>query len=448
MIDLLARVPALGMAVLLTLVAACGSAAPTAPAASASVPASPMTTATGATAGPSLDRNAGWRADIAMLVPGMAAIHPNLTHGVSRADLDAAGAALAATVETATDDQLMVGVLRIVAMVSKAGCDAHTGAYIWGSGTYPVDSMPLRLWLFGDEVVVVDALPPYRGLIGSRIDTIEGHPIADVMAAIDPIVPRDNAQTVRLLMPRFLLIPQVLRGLGLAEGGVVSLALTAVDGAQSNVDVQPISMAAYNAWAGPYGLHLPANPNVLYLSLIDEPLWWKVAGDGDTLFVQYNRVDPLPTQVLGDLGNALRAPDYARVVLDLRHNFGGELSALDPIQALFEDPAIGAHDRLFVLTGRNTFSAGSLLVARLDKDTDAVIVGEPMGGCPTIWSDPSDVALPWSGIVVSVADDVAVGVDPVDPRLTIEPDTVVTLTREDWADGRDPALDLIVAAPP
>ena len=37
-----------------------------------------------------------------------------------------------------------------------------------------------------------------------------------------------------------------------------------------------------------------------------------------------------------------------------------------------------------------------------------------------------------------------VGVDPNDPRSNIELDQVAPLTREDWADGRDPALELIV----
>src|SRR4029077_10676201 len=96
----------------------------------------------------SLDHDAGWRADLAALIPGMAAIHKNLTHGTTRAALDAAVEDLAAKVGSATDDELLVGVLRIVAMVSATGCDAHTGAYIWGSGTYPVDSLPFRLWLF------------------------------------------------------------------------------------------------------------------------------------------------------------------------------------------------------------------------------------------------------------------------------------------------------------
>lgn len=411
----------------------------------------PGGTATAATAAPSLDRTAGWRADLALLVPGMAAIHPDLTHGTSRTDLDAAVTALAATVDTATDDQLMVGILRIVAMVSAAGCDSHTGAYIWGSGTYPVDSLPLRLWLFrgesgDDEVVVVDALPPYEGLVGARIDAMEGHPIAEVMAAIDPIVPRDNAQTVRLLMPRFLLIPQALRGLGLADaGGGISLAVTAPEGTESTVDVQPLPMAEYNAWAGGYGLHLPADPDLPYLSRIGDAIWWTVLADEidpvlHTLYVQYNRVDHLPSSQLTELRTALQGPDVARVVLDLRHNFGGELSALGPLQTLFEDPAVNRPNRLYVLTGRNTFSAGSLLVARLDRDTSAVIVGEPMGGCPTFWSDAADLALPFSGIVVGVADDVAIGVEVDDPRLTIDPDVAAVLTREEWAAGVDPAL--------
>ncbi|MEO5703899.1 MAG: hypothetical protein ABIZ52_02570 [Candidatus Limnocylindrales bacterium] len=405
------------------------------------------TTGAVATNQPSLSDKDAWRADLAMLVPGMAAIHPDLTHGVSRADLDSAVAALSSTVDTATDDQLMVGVLRIVAMVSAAGCDSHTGAFIWGTGTYPVESMPLRLWLFEDEVVVVDALPPYETLVGSRIDSIEGQPIADVLAAIDPIVPRDNAQTVRLLMPRFLLIPQVLRGLSLANDGAIALGLTATDEATSTVDVEPIPMADYNAWAGPYGLHLPGNPNVPYLSRIDDALWWERLADG-TLFVQNNRTDRLPATVFTDLTAALHAPDVARVVVDLRHNYGGELSAVDEIEAPFKDPAVNQPDRLFVLTGRNTFSGGSLLVARLQRDTKAQIVGEPMGGCPTIWSDPTELALPFSGIVVNVADDVAVGVDPKDPRFTIEADVATVLTREDWAAGRDPALSLIVASAP
>jgi C-terminal processing protease CtpA/Prc len=152
--------------------------------------------------------------------------------------------------------------------------------------------------------------------------------------------------------------------------------------------------------------------------------------------------------VFDDLTTALHGPDVTRVVLDLRHNYGGELSAVDPIEAPFKDPAANQPGQLFVFTGRNTFSGGSLLVARLQRDTEAQVVGEAMGGCPTIWSDPSELTLPYSGIVVNVADDVAVGVDPNDARLTIEPDIPAPLTLDDWTIGTDPALSVISANAP
>jgi hypothetical protein len=384
----------------------------------------------------------------------MARIHPNLTHSVTRAALDAAVADLSAKVATATDDQLLVGVLRIVAMVSSGGCDAHTGAYIWGSGSYPIDSLPFRLWLFpkedgaGDDVRVVAAMPPYPMSIGEAIDAIDGHPIADVLAAIAPLVPRDNDQTIRLLTPRFLLIPQVLRGLGLADVGPITITFRPFQKSFGTIDVDPIPMADYNAWAGPYGLYLPADPRVLYLSRIDDLLWWQLLPDRETLYVQDNRIDPVPAAQLEALRTALHAPGVARVVLDLRHNYGGELSALDPIVQVFEDPVVARPDRLFIVTGRNTFSGGSLLVARLKHDTPTQIIGEPMGGCPTFYSDPSDLVLPNTGITVGVADDTAVGVAPNDPRQTINPDVAAVLGWRDWFEGRDPALDLFTTVGP
>jgi len=400
-----------------------------------------------------VDRDTAWRADIAALVPGMAAIHPSIAHSTTRGDLDAAAEVLSSRVGTATDDELMVGVLRIVAMVSAAGCDAHTGAFIWGAGRYPVDSLPLRLWLFAkddgdDEVVVVDALSPNEALIGAQVTSVNGKPIADVLQAIDPIVPRDNAQTVRLLTPRFLLIPQVLRGLHLVDEGPVSLGIEAQNGAPSTIDLEPIPMAEYNGWAGPYGLHLPADPGVRYLSRIGDALWWEILDDGETLYVQYNRVDAAASSQLDQLQRALDDPAVARIALDIRHNFGGEVSALDAITPILIDAASAGTGRLFVITGRNTFSAGSMLAARLLKDGKATIVGEPTGGCPTIWSDPEDLRLTNSGIVVSVAHDVAVGVDPNDPRLTIEPSVAAVLTHEAWAAREDPSMELFAVDKP
>jgi hypothetical protein len=368
----------------------------------------------------------------------MDALHPELDHGVPLDELNSAADDLIAQVPTATDDELMAGVLRIVAMVSREGCEAHTGAYPWGSGSYPVDSLPLRLWLFGDDVYVVDALPPYEHLIGERIDSVNGHAMSDVFATLSPLIPHDNDQTIRLLMPRFLLTTQVLHGVGLIDNAdSVDLAYGTSTSDPQQVTVNAIPMSHYNAWAGPYGLHLPEDPEVPYLSDIDG-LLWHTGPDGDgTLYVQYNRVDPLGPNALSDW---LTDPATKTLVLDIRHNFGGELSALEPV-VFAVDTFAAAHPRsTYVITGRNTFSAGSMLLGRLKEETDAMVVGEGMGGCPAPWADPEQLQLPYSGIAMSVATLHELGAIPNDTRLTIEPDIPAELTVDDWVQGIDPAM--------
>jgi hypothetical protein len=429
--------------------AACQTAptSPPGPSASATARATPTVAASPSPAA-TVDRVSGWRSDLELIVPGMDRIHPNLEHGTTLEALNQAVSDLSAAVETSTDDELMVGVARIAAMVSAEGHDGHTGLFVWGTGTYPVDSLPLRLWLFEDEVVIVDALPPYEDLIDTRIDTIEGRPIAEVLETIDPVIPRDNAQTVRLLAPRFLLIPQVLRGLGIAGDGPIAIGVTTAEGVEDVRLVEPVPMAEYNAWAGPYGLHLPADPDVLYLSNFEDDLWWQVLPDTQTLYVQYNRVEHKSPAELDELEAALTDPAHERVVLDIRHNFGGEVPALDPFYALFDDQRVDEPGRLFVITGRNTWSAGSMLLARLEAGTSATITGESMGGNPTFYGDVTEVHLPYSGLSVTVTGMLEVGVDPDDPRDTIEPDQPQPLTREDWRSGFDAALAFIVVSAP
>ena len=371
--------------------------------------------------------------------------HPQLDHGVSLDALNAAATDLSDEVPTLTDNQLLDGVMRIAALVSSQGCDAHTGAYVWGGGGYPVSSMPLKLWWFEDGVYILDALDPYRDLIGSRITTIAGTPIDEVIAKLDPLIPRDNDETVRLLVPRYLLVPEFLDGVGIATGSSVALGLVGSDGNSSSKDVAAIPIADYNDWAGPYGLLLPADPDVLYLSRQSDTLWSQVVDDG-TLYVQYNEVASVPVATIDGVRTAATGPGVKRIVFDVRHNTGGEVSALDPITSLLTDPEVVAAGPLFVITGRNTFSAAGMLVARLVDQAHAQVVGEAMSGCPTTWGNSRDFVLPFSKIGVSVSTFYEIGVSADDPRKTIEPNIAAPLTEADWAAGTDPALAAIQAA--
>ncbi len=375
----------------------------------------------------------------------MEALHPDLYHGTPRTDLESAVDAVLATLPVASDDQLLVGVLRVVALVSAQGRDGHTGAYVWGAGEYPLHSLPLRIWLFSDGIYVVDALPPYESLIGRRLTTVAGQPIADVQATLDPLIPRDNAETVTLLTPRFLLIPEVLHGLGLvAATDTVDLGSVDGGGRETTTAVHSVLMAEYNAWAGAYGLHLPARPASGFLARMDEPLWWSDTGPSGVLTVQYNRVDGVSDSTVDGLRAALAGPGVRRVVVDIRHNYGGETRAMRPVLDALE----GAPPHpLVVVTGRNTFSAAVLFAAELERILDPAFVGEPMGGSPNFYANSRDITLAHAGITVSVATEWYVGSSTDDPRLEIEPSVAVEMSSADYFGDADPALAASIRIP-
>ena len=79
-----------------------------------------------------------------------------------------------------------------------------------------------------------------------------------------------------------------------------------------------------------------------------------------------------------------------------------------------------------------------MFAARFTEDPDVTVVGEPMGGSPSLWGNARPVTLGDTGLVMDVSTLFEVGSDPDDPRLTIEPDIPVELTAADVADGPRP----------
>lgn len=403
----------------------------------------PVGSGSGATAtpapptAPADPRTAGWISDLESIIPGLERLHPDPYHSTPKATIAAAIAELEASIPTASDDALMVGVMRVIAMVSAAGRDGHTGAYVWGAGRYATHSLPLRLWAFPEGIVVVDALPPYEGLVGRTVATIDGQSIADVAAALDPLIPRDNPETVTLLLPRFLLTTEILHGAGLvADASRVTLGFA--DAPAAPVPVDAITTAAYNDWATPYGLFLPVRDDVPYLARSTEPFWSRVDG-GTTLVIQYNRVNRLAGTALDSITTAIATPGIDRVIVDIRHNYGGDSFGYVPVADALVARSSALTRGLFLITGRNTFSAASLFTADLTNRTRVTTVGEPMGGSPNLWGNARDLSLAASGIVISVATEYFQPV-PGDERIEIEVDRPVPLTLADFLAGRDPAL--------
>jgi hypothetical protein len=429
-----------------------------------SVPSGAQTTATaGLTARPSSSATAaasrlpsetataspatGWAGDIDALLRARDEVHPDGWHGMPRAEWVAAADAVRARLPGLTDDQALVEMVRLAAMPGWAGRDGHTGIFpfIPGTGTH---EFPVRWWRFPDGLRVTAVAPGVdRALVGARVTAIGGRPIDEVQALVDPLAPRDNPSTLLAYGPLYLRCAELLVGLGVIDAvGPTTFSVVDVDGTARDVVLDPITPEADLAWNSGLPHRLPAT-DAPWLARQSTPLWWEELPTDHALVIQQNEVS-------GGIGDAITAirerldrGGIDRVILDLRHNGGGDNRTLRPFENLLEEPSVDRPGHLYVLIGRITFSAAANFATDLERETSAIFAGEAMGGSPNLYGDAREIPLPDGRFAVYMATTYWERSTPDDARITIEPDLAVDLTWADYAADRDPVLHAVLAAP-
>ena len=203
--------------------------------------------------------------------------------------------------------------------------------------------------------------------------------------------------------------------------------------------MEPIPFDDYRAWLGDRGMQqLPASDRVLYLA-DPEPLTIQSLGEG-VLYVRYRSVQAPSVDEARDL---VEAGSIRRLVLDLRQNPGGDNTTYGPLLELVRDFAAAHPGELRVLIDRVTFSAAANLSTEIEQRTDAVFIGEPMGGGLNFWDDVTFVRLDALPVPMQVGVSTRYWefAEPDDPRLSIEPDVTIPATAADFLAGNDPVLE-------
>jgi hypothetical protein len=223
-------------------------------------------------------------------------------------------------------------------------------------------------------------------------------------------------------------------------------------------DLTPLHPGRSGPWVNAIRLDSASLP--LYLRNPRRNYWFQFVPEKRLLYVNYNRSqeDSVETtaafsdRLFGEI--ARRAP--AKVVIDLRFNTGGNLDLAEPmLRRLAALPLSRVRGRLFIVTGRATFSAGIYHAAFLREKTRAVFVGEPVGDNIDFWSEGGNVVLPNSRLTLHYADrfhsySLREYPDrkPYVRDLSLEslaPDIVVEQSFAQYLAGRDPALDEVIA---
>jgi hypothetical protein len=389
------------------------------------------------------------RGDLDLYFETLEQNHPNPYHATPEADMRAAAERLAARFPALDDDQALVELMRLVALLGER--DGHAGVPPLSTDHHrPMHLYPFYAYDFGDGVYVVAAVRR-PDLVGARVVAVEGRPLAELMGLLAPLVTYDNELSRKLRVPLRLATAEVLHGLGVAPTArSATFTFELPSGERRDVTLEPLAARDYviglRSAFGQFVYGLPARRNLLFPTRRGSGQWLRTLRGGRVVYLAYNSVLGSTTGTARRLRRLAARRKVTRVVVDLRNNGGGDIGNYPPLLAALRSRAVNRPNRLVVLIGRATFSAATHFAADVDRLTRAVLIGEPTGGSPNHWSDTVDVTLPvlgWTVHVPTIYYEKRAG----EHGLAIEPDIHVDFTAADFFGGRDPVLAAALALP-
>ena len=399
-----------------------------------------------------------WREDLAFVVDRVTTVHPRPFAFSSRAAFDSAAAAIGQRIATTDDAGLAADCMRLVASLG----DGHTILI----GTFPAlgfDAV-LPLWLrpCEDGLYVGAAGPPFARAAGAKVVSIGGVAADQALERVLAITSGDNRYTRLDRAPLFLMMPALLKTLGLAAArDRVTIEIERPDGKR-----EQLAVSGGRPPAGYPDAFLESEPRVPAgwtgarrfpsggpprCDLNEADAWWlEYLQEYRVLYLRMRRVDAVSGKLayFEFFRKLFRMMDELKpraFVIDLRHDHGGNNSILDPlIRGIVERPWIDRDGALFAIVDRGTFSAAMNAAVFLDNQTRVTFVGEPTGGRVNHYGDAPELHTPNLRLLLQVSTVPWMSRFPTDERKWITPDLAVRSTFADWSDGRDRALEAVI----
>ncbi len=364
-----------------------------------------------------------------------------------------------------------------LAQIAALADNGHTHSAAGGLAVRH-NRVSVRFTPFGTDFRVLRTRAPQANLLGARLVSVNGYAIDTLRVAARSITGGTSAWRDRFANV-VLESPELLHALGLSASPLESnYTMESVDGrrvvvrlvgevggtdrptAPTHRWMSPVPLAAEgDAWrtlllpgAEPWALQEPARP-----------FRWRAAPEIDGMVLQLRMTTDSPTEKIKDalaaMTDAVIEAHPVNVVIDMRHNGGGDLTkARDFMKAL---PKL-VSGRVFVLTSPWTFSAAISSVGYLKQAAPehVTIVGEEVGDRMMFWAEGRGVTLPNSQIQLGFATqrhDYQTGCKeytdchgnvvwfPI-AVPSLAPEIAAPWTFEAYAMGRDAGMEAVVSA--
>lgn len=355
--------------------------------------------------------------------------HPNPFTKVSEEEFDAL---------TAETDQLWEGLsteedaayYEVRRLAAKLG-DEHTSVAMPAGVSQP--ELPFFVMVYDGQWMIVQAQSEYSALVGKQLLAVNGVDIQQLRELLLPLISYETEQWGERMCSLELRYLRTLRYLGVADS-LDSVNVTFADAAtreQSTMEVKALTQGYdyQNSVLYPLAQTL-GQSGYYYANLIS---------DG-TVFIQYNMCADNPDMPMKQFADTLAAQlenPPQKIIVDLRHNTGGDSRVITPLLKLLEKLS-GQGSRLYCLIGADTFSSGVMNALDL-KEIGACLVGQPTGGVLG-FGELKAFSLPDGSTLYCSTKDFS---EFYELDGALEPDIEVVQTVEDFLNGIDSVVAYI-----
>jgi hypothetical protein len=371
-------------------------------------------------------------------------------------------------------ERFHVALLHITALADNG----HTNLYYGKGGTQ--NFIPLRVALFADGLYVLRAKSEHADLLGARVESIEGRPTRDVIAALEHLHGGTEGWR-RIYAAIYVQSPEILYGDAIGSRPDQTLWTFRLSNGSEVTRMLPGEVSGENEphadmtrWLSPQKMKgepsdwrgLISNDADLPLSLRDFNSTFRRAwiDDGCTLFIQLKAIADADKQHIGAFLNAttdeMRAHPPCNIILDMRFNSGGDYTKAARFASHLPD-FVPPSGRIYLLTGPQTFSAAITTTAFVKQaaGSRAIILGEPVGDRLTFYGEGNAGCLPHEDLCLHYATgmhDYGHRCDDWDKCFwlnwifpvqvkSLAPDETIKMTFADYTARRDPVFERAVA---
>ncbi len=379
-----------------------------------------------------------WAEDIAFYRETLPARHIDLYHTVSRERFEGELDRLLAELPSLSEARVIFHLMRITRLIN----DGHTQFPIMAG---PHAHYPLRFRLFGDEVRVIAAADPYRAYIGARVVAIAGQPTARVLELLSPVVQGvENPFSLKSSLAFHLTVDDMLYAAGITgRRGAADFTFQHDAGEPASVTLTAVPMEAFAESTRPRpqpGSRF-GEPSIRH----SDGLWLKTDPDSATALLYFSTYPPFEDMLAfaEQVRERLERLSIRNIVIDLRDNGGGDFyTGLALSQPLLMTGSINWREGVYVLIGRDTFSAAMSNAAQYRQILNATLVGEPTGANPVGYQELGSFRLPNSNRAVFYSQRRYRFQETATPG--IQPDVLIETDAEAYFSGSDRALEWVM----